>query len=57
MEHLTRRYGVMAHNHLKKPILRLPFVHLQALRDNAHVKRLLAHVLPQHRLIRITGQT
>src|SRR5262249_51583440 len=55
MEHLPRRERVMAHNRPKEPILRIPFVHPQTLRGKAPVEGILAHVLPHHRLIRITG--
>ncbi len=47
----------MAHDRPKETILRIPFVHPQALRDKAPVEGILAHVLPHHRLIRITGHT
>jgi hypothetical protein len=57
MEYLTRRERVMACDRRKETILRIPFVHPQALRGKAPVEGLLAHVLPHHRLIRITGHT
>src|SRR5438874_7625538 len=57
MEHLTRRKRVMAHDRPKEPILCVPFVHPQTLRGKVHVERILAHVVPHHRLIRITGHT
>jgi hypothetical protein len=57
MEYLTRCARVIAHDRLKETILRIPFVHPQTLRDKAPVERILEHVRPHHRLIRITGHT